>query len=165
PNKTLMNHRTFLATAAVAYALFAAGQTTNSIPAGYDVWPFDATEAGRRQSETSQTIKQPVVLQTRIGTDGPPVKWRLIPAGKFMMGSPATEKGHEGDERLHAETIAEPFYMMETQLTVEQYRALLNADPAEAGKETDPKLPAGIPYRDTVDKVLPALAKLAPAGW
>jgi hypothetical protein len=34
-----MNRRTILATATVAYALVAAGQTTNSIPAGYDDWP------------------------------------------------------------------------------------------------------------------------------
>ena len=82
-----------------------------------------------------------------------------------MMGSPTTENGHEGDERLHAETIAEPFYMLETQLTVEQYRALMQAEPSDAGEGGDPKMPAGILFRDTVDKVLPALAKLAPAGW
>jgi len=160
-----MNRRTFLATALVTFALVAAGQQTNSVPAGYDVWPFDAKEAARRQTETSQAIKQPVVLETRIGKDGPAVKWHLIPAGKFMMGSPATEKGHEGDERLHSETIAESFYMMETQLTVEQYRALMQSEPSDAGDGSDPKVPAGILYRDTVDKVLPALAQHAPPGW
>jgi len=49
-----MNRCTFLVSAAVAWV--AAGQTINSIPAGYDVWPFDAKEAARRQTETSQTI-------------------------------------------------------------------------------------------------------------
>jgi formylglycine-generating enzyme required for sulfatase activity len=83
-----------------------------------------------------------------------------------MMGSPETEPGHEGDERLHPETISEPFYMMETQMTVEQYRALMRSEPAESSKkENDPKIPAGILYRDTVDKVLPALARVAPEGW
>jgi hypothetical protein len=160
-----MKHRTFLTMAAVAFAFSAAGQTTDSVPAGYDAWPFDATEAARRQTETSQAIKQPVVLETRIGKDGPIVKWHLIPPGKFMMGSPATEPGHEGDERLRSETIAEPFYMMETQLTVEQYRALMRSEPSDAGTDNDPKNPAGILFRDTVDKVLPALAKHAPPGW
>lgn len=160
-----MNHQIFFTMAVAACALTAAGQTNHSISASYDVWPFDAKEAARRQTETSQAIKQPVVLQTRIGKAGPALKWRLIPAGKFMMGSPPTEKGHEGDERLRAETIAEPFYMMETQLTVEMYRALMQSEPSDAGDGSDPKLPAGILFRDTVDKVLPALAKLAPHGW
>ena len=160
-----MNHCALLTTAIVVFAWTTVGQQTNSLPVGYDVWPFDATEAVRRQTETSQTIKQPAVLQTRIGKDGPPVKWHLIPAGKYMMGSPATEQGHEGDERLHSETIAESFYMMETQLTVEQYRALLQSEPMDAGDGSDPKIPAGISFRDTVDQVLPALAKHAPPGW
>ena len=129
-------------------------------------WPFDATEAARRQTEIAQALKLPVVQQTSLaGEDRPTLTWRLIPAGKFMMGSPATENGHEGDERLRAETIADPFYMMETQLTVEQYRALMQSEPSDVGEDHDPKMPAGILYRDTVDKVLPALAKLAPAGW
>jgi formylglycine-generating enzyme required for sulfatase activity len=131
----------------------------------YVEWPFNSAEAQRRQKATSEAINQPVELRTAMGKEGPEIAWRLIPAGKFMMGSPATEPGHEGDERLHAETIAQPFYMMETQLTVEQYRALMKKDPSEGAKERDPKLPAGIVYRDAVDKVLPALAKLAPAGW
>ena len=133
---------------------------------GYTNWPFDATEAARRQTETSQVTKQPVVLKTSLGRkDGPALMWRLIPAGKFIIGSPSTENGHEGDERQRPETIAEPFYMMETQLTVEQYRALMQADPSDVGDGSDPKVPAGILFRDTVDQVLPALAKHAPAGW
>jgi formylglycine-generating enzyme required for sulfatase activity len=59
-----------------------------------------------------------------------------------MIGSPATEPGHEGDERQRRETISEPFYMMETQLTVEQYRALMQAEPSDAGDGSDPKVPA-----------------------
>ena len=131
----------------------------------YTDWPFNSAEAQRQQKETADALKQPVSLQISIAKGGPSINWRLIPAGKFQMGSPASEPGHEGDERLHPETIAEPFYMMETQLTVEQYRALMNAEPADGAKEGEATIPAGVSYRDTVDKVLPALAKLAPAGW
>ena len=132
----------------------------------YDVWPFDAKEATRRQAETAQAIQQPIVLTTTLGErDAPTLNWRLIPAGKFTMGSPATEPGHEGDEGQHPETINEPFYMMETQLTVEQYRALMHADPPSMAKDAEANLPVAVLYRDAVDQVLPALAKLAPAGW
>ena len=110
--------------------------------------------------------RQPVELKIPVaGKEGPTLDWRLIPAGTFMRGSPTTEDGHEGDETLRRETIADPFYMLETQLTVAQYRALLKADPPGTPPNADPKLPAGMTYRDTVDNVLPALAKLAPAGW
>lgn len=132
----------------------------------YEGWPFDAQEAARRQAETAKAIGRPVDLKIPLtGKEGPTLDWRLIPAGTFMRGSPLTEPGHEGDETLRRETIADPFYMMATQLTVEQYRALLHADPPGTAKDADPKLPAGMAYRDTVDNVLPALAKLAPAGW
>jgi len=144
----------------------AAVQKNDAVPAGYDVWPFDAVEAVRRQSETAQVTKQPVVLNTSLGgKNGPTLNWRLIPAGKYIIGSPASENGHEGDERQRPETIAEPFYMLETQLTVEQYRALMQSEPSDTGDGSDPKVPAGILYRDTVDKVLPVLARLAPVGW
>jgi endo-1,4-beta-xylanase len=131
---------------------------------GRDLWPFDTVEAERRQKEAAAAsgllLEQSIVL-----ANGVAVKFRFIPAGGFMMGSPGTEPGHEGDERLHAERIAEPFYMMETQLTVEQYRALMQSGPADMGDGSDAKIPAGIQYRDTVDKVLPALARHAPSGW
>ena len=143
-----------IATTFGVFALFATGLfAAERVSAGYDAWPFDAAEAARRQTETSLATGQPIVLRTPLaGKDGPALVWRLIPAAKFMMGSPAAEPGHEGDERLHSETIAEPFYMMETQLTVEQYHALMQAEPSEGGNENDSKVPAGIPYRDTVDK-------------
>jgi len=131
----------------------------------YEGWPFDAAEAARRQAETAAALKLSVVWKTPLPGNNVAMTWRLIPAGKFTMGSPKTEDGHEGDERQREEMIAEPFYMAETQLTVEQFRAIMQAEPADAGEGGDPKIPAGIPYRDTVDQVLPALAKFAPDGW
>lgn len=125
----------------------------------YEAWPFDGTEAKRRQEETAKAMAIPDSV--KIGS----LTFRLIPAGKFELGSPKTEPGHEGDENLKPETIAEPFYMLETQLTVEGYRELMKADPPETAAEADPKLPAALPYRDVMDKVLPALARVAPKGW
>jgi N-acyl-D-amino-acid deacylase len=127
----------------------------------HSVWPFSAEEAKQRQTETASALKIPVERSIRL-TDSVEVQFQLIPAGKFVMGSPESEDGHEGDERQRPETIHEPFYMMETQLTVAQFTALMQSPPSEGGAAD---LPAGIHYRDTVDKVLPALAKLAPPGW
>jgi formylglycine-generating enzyme required for sulfatase activity len=132
----------------------------------YETWPFDAAEAARRQAETAQAIKSPDALKIPIeGDQGPTLNFRLIPAGNFEMGSPPAEPGHEGDERLHPEKVAEPFYMMETQLTLEAYRALRRADPPGMPADADPKLPAAVAYRDAVDQVLPAIARKIPKGW
>ena len=131
----------------------------------FEGWPFDATEAAKRQAETAKAIGTADPLSVALGDGKVSAKFRLMPAGKFMMGSPETEPGHEADEPLHAETVAEPFYMMETQLTLSAYRALFNADSAETPAGADGQLPAALPYREAVDKVLPALAKAAPKGW
>lgn len=139
----------------------------------YEGWPFDTEEAKRRQSETAKALQLPTVLEIPLDAGNTAtentttVKWHLIPAGKFIMGSPDEEDGHEGDERQHPETVSEPFYMMETQLTVAQYRALLKTDPADIGDGSAEiaTVPAGMLYRDMMDNVLPAIAKHAPAGW
>ena len=44
-----------------------------------------------------------------------------IPAGSFMMGSPESEKGRGADEKLHKVIISKPFYMLEHEVTQEQF--------------------------------------------
>jgi len=44
-----------------------------------------------------------------------------IPAGTFMMGSPADEKGRGPGEKLHKVTISKAFYLLENEVTQEQY--------------------------------------------
>jgi WD40 repeat protein len=129
----------------------------------YDAWPFDGAEASRRQAETAKALEIAERLRVPLGKDVT-LDFRLIPAGKFTMGSPKTEPGHENDEPLHDETVAEPFYMMESQVTLEAYKALLGEPPGPQAGD-DPKLPARVAYRDAVDKLLPAIAKVTPKGW
>ena len=131
----------------------------------YDAWPFDGAEAARRQAETAKAMGAADPLKIPLGDSGASLNFRLIPAGRFDLGSPDSEPGHEGDERLHPEKISEPFYMMDTQVTAEAWRALMKAAPPETPADADPKLPAAIPYRDAVDRLLPAVAAAAPKGW
>jgi len=49
------------------------------------------------------------------------LKLVLIPAGKFLMGSPETEKDRKEDEVQHEVTITKPFYMDVYEVTVDQY--------------------------------------------
>ncbi|HEX8913026.1 MAG TPA: SUMF1/EgtB/PvdO family nonheme iron enzyme, partial [Humisphaera sp.] len=139
-----------LASAAPALAADAAvaERTTYEAWTVYQDWPFDAAEAARRQAEATKALAAADPLATSLEPDGPVIRWRLIPAGRFVMGSPATEPGHEKDEAQREERVAEPFYLMETQLTVGQYHALLGVRPPDAPAEADPELPAPVAYRD-----------------
>ena len=49
----------------------------------------------------------------------------LIPAGKFVMGSPASEKGHRVNETQHEVTLTKPFYMGKHEVTQEQWDAVM----------------------------------------
>jgi hypothetical protein len=147
-----------VAAAAAAPALIAAEPAKV-----YDAWPFDAAEAAKRQADTAKATGEVDPMGVRVGDAV--ILFRLIPGGKFEQGSPKTEPGHEGDETIRPVTIDQPFYMMESQLTLAAYRALMKADPPETPADAPPDLAAGVTYRDAMDHVLPALNKVAPPGW
>ena len=65
--------------------------------------------------------------------NGVTLKLVPIPAGKFLMGSPDTEKGRAADETQHEVTISKPYYMGTTPVTVEQFSAFV----ADSGYKTD----------------------------
>src|SRR5262245_61499470 len=49
------------------------------------------------------------------------VKLTLIPAGRFVMGSPADEEERESEELQHEVTISKPFYLGVFEVTQKQY--------------------------------------------
>jgi len=65
--------------------------------------------------------------------DGVSLKLVRIPAGKFLMGSPETEKDRQKDEVQHEVTISKPFYMGMTHVTVDQFAAFVK----DSGYKTD----------------------------
>jgi len=82
-------------------------------------WPFDAEEASRRQREAGPVARRTVDLG-----DDQTIEMVLIPAGEFVMGSPAGEP----DERPQARvTIDRPFWMSVGEITNRQYNLF---DPA-----------------------------------
>ncbi|MDP6545163.1 MAG: formylglycine-generating enzyme family protein [Phycisphaerae bacterium] len=62
---------------------------------------------------------------------GVTMKLVRIPAGKFLMGSPASEKDREENEVQHWVTISKPFYMGVTEVTQEQYQAVTGKNPSK----------------------------------
>ncbi len=49
----------------------------------------------------------------------------LIPAGTFIMGSPVQEAFRDASEIQHSVTISRPFYLQTTEVTVDQWRAVM----------------------------------------
>jgi formylglycine-generating enzyme required for sulfatase activity len=62
------------------------------------------------------------------------MKFVLIPAGTFQMGSPADETDRDKDERQHQVTISKPFYLQYTEVTQGQWQQVMGKNPSEFKK-------------------------------
>jgi formylglycine-generating enzyme required for sulfatase activity len=77
------------------------------------------------QETTAEVLVRPVEFVNSFG-----LKFRLIPSGRFDMGSPPTEEGraaHEGPQ--HPVEISSPFYAGVTEVTQGQWRAVMGTEP------------------------------------
>jgi sulfatase modifying factor 1 len=57
------------------------------------------------------------------------MKFKLIPAGTFTMGSPEGEEGRRDNETQHKVTITKAFYMQTTEVTQGQWMAVMGTEP------------------------------------
>jgi formylglycine-generating enzyme required for sulfatase activity len=62
----------------------------------------------------------------------------FIPAGKFKMGSPETERGRQKNESQHEVTITKSFLIGKYEVTQEQWEALMGKNPSV---NVGPRLP------------------------
>ncbi len=79
------------------------------------------TLAHASSAPTGPASSQPAKELTLDLGDKVTLKAALIPAGKFLMGSPEMEKDRNPDETQHEVTISKPFYMGVTHVTVDQF--------------------------------------------
>jgi formylglycine-generating enzyme required for sulfatase activity len=71
--------------------------------------------------------------------NGVTMKLVLIRPGKFLMGSPDSEQGHEPNEGpQHVVVISKPFYMGVTEVTQAQYEAVMGTNPSKFKEPTNP---------------------------
>lgn len=73
------------------------------------------------------TSSQPTALSQRIVHRESGIALVLIPAGRFQMGSAVNEPDRGRGEQQHWRVIKEPFYIGETEVTVEQFRRFVKA--------------------------------------
>ena len=104
----------------------------------YSRWPFDAAQASRRRSQAAAILGVEGELTLDLGRDVA-MELALIPAGRFVMGSPIEEADRGSDEGpQHEVTIVSPFYMGIHEVTREQYEAVMDATPGRFEGRTNP---------------------------
>ncbi|MGL4465339.1 MAG: SUMF1/EgtB/PvdO family nonheme iron enzyme [Planctomycetia bacterium] len=131
------------------------------------VFPFSAEEAKDYQRRYAAWYKQPLELTNSLG-----MKLVLIPPGRFLMGSPKSEKVRSNDEAQKDVTLTKPFYLGVYEVTQAEYGAVMGINPSHftdvKGVEAK-RLPV---EQVSYDDALEFLAKLnerdrgkLPAGW
>ncbi len=61
---------------------------------------------------------------------GTGMRFALVPAGSFLMGSPVGEAGREAQERLHAVTLTRSFWLGLFEVTQGEWRAVTGTEPS-----------------------------------
>ena len=93
----------------------------------------------RAEAVKRRKPSMPKMLTLDLG-GGVTINLVLIRAGKFLMGSPPSEKHHNPNEApQHEVSISTPFYLGVTEVTQEQYAAVVDQNPR---KFKGPKTPA-----------------------
>ena len=89
------------------------------------------------QIDAARKLGVPVAKELDLG-GGVTIRLVLIPAGKFMMGSPDSEKGRVKNEGQHEVTLSKPFYAGVTEVTQAQYQAIMGTNPSSFKGATNP---------------------------
>jgi len=81
----------------------------------------------------------PVTLQCRAGFGEVKLPLVLLPPGNVIMGSPPNERGRDqGEGPTHDVTISKSFYMGVTEVTQEQYYAVMGDNPSKFNGPANP---------------------------
>jgi formylglycine-generating enzyme required for sulfatase activity len=99
----------------------------------FTVLPLLATTLGGFVSAESNEPEKEIVANS-LG-----MKLVLVPAGKFLMGSPKNEEDRLDDEQQHEVEITQPFYLGKHEVTVGQFKAFVKDTSYRTEAETDGK--------------------------
>ncbi|MDX2021502.1 MAG: SUMF1/EgtB/PvdO family nonheme iron enzyme [Deltaproteobacteria bacterium] len=148
--------------ALLSWLLIAAAWPAQGSPAA-PPWPFSATIAKKLQQRAAVDAHTPVTRTIALGK-GERIVFKLIPPGRFVIGSPPDESGHEPDEEQRWAEVADPYYVATTVLTKGQWEAAAGAVSDEyAALHSEQPMP--FRFDDVSSRVLPALQAFAPVGW
>jgi len=120
--------------------------------------PFSAEEAKTAQKELAKSLGKPIEAKIDLGK-GVKLEMVLIPAGKFMMGSPASEVGRSDNETQHEVTLTKPFYMGKYEVTREQWQPLMGDNFNKRLSKGEPFPVTNVSWQDCEDFIMKLNAK------
>lgn len=86
---------------------------------------------GRAEVANLKTLSLPLA-------EGVALKLVLVPAGRFLMGSPESLRGPDDRDPQHTVVIPQPFYVGVYEITQEQYQAVMGSNPSKFRGATRP---------------------------
>jgi formylglycine-generating enzyme required for sulfatase activity len=89
------------------------------------VAPFDAAQARANQDAWAKYLGLPVEMTNSIG-----MKFRFVPPGEFLMGSPESEKDRGSEELQHRVRITNALYLGVYEVTQADYERVMGANPS-----------------------------------
>lgn len=100
-------------------------------PKPVDPPPRPRPKAASKLWDVLGTIEKPQAELAKLVTNTLAMKFALIPAGTFRMGSPPGEGGRrENEGPVHDVILTKPFYLAYTPVTQAQYQAVMGTNPA-----------------------------------
>ncbi|HAM10255.1 MAG TPA: formylglycine-generating enzyme family protein [Bacteroidales bacterium] len=75
-------------------------------------------------------LNSSLLAESAIFTNKLGMRFVLIPAGNFIMGSPESEEGRQWNETQHKVVISKSFYMGDTEVTQGQWEKLVGFNPS-----------------------------------
>jgi formylglycine-generating enzyme required for sulfatase activity len=87
-----------------------------------------AVTARAAQVQVAEESRLPVEVVNTVG-----MRFRLIPNGSFVMGSPRDEPGRWEGEKQHMRGVSAPFYMGKLEVTQAQWDAVMGGDGNPSG--------------------------------
>ena len=97
------------------------------------VSPFSEAKAKEVQKLVAKSLQKEVEEKEDLGK-GVKLDLVLVPAGKFKMGSPTSEKGRDDDEKQHEVTLTKPYYMGKYEVAQEQWESVMGNNPSSRTK-------------------------------
>lgn len=94
------------------------------------IWLLVCGSYSWNKAESTKKESKPAGRLAAEFTNALGMKFVLIPAGTFIMGSPLNEPGRDSDERRHKVSLTRPFYLQTTEVTQGQWQAVMGENPS-----------------------------------